>query len=123
MTKSSTRPWKKVLATTPTNTENSLVSLYDLFYDSKTDRLWVESENTTAGCSLEHDIICLNSAMLKSDNSIDLTSAPDIRSADWWRNGIDISLPIYDARARSKEITCNASIPVTIVGGTTSERM
>ena len=62
MLKSPTRPWKHSLTTTPVDTENSLVSLYDLFYD-KNGNLWIQSSDSQAGAALEHDIICLNSGM------------------------------------------------------------
>lgn len=109
MIKSPTRPWKHTLTTTPTCTENSLVSLYDLFYDSN-GNLWINSEDSMAGTALEHDIICLNSAMLKSDNSIDQSQTATIETSTWWTYGIDISIPIFDARARRKVVQCNASI-------------
>lgn len=112
MLTSPTRPWKHSLTTIPTKTENSLISLYDLFYNSNKE-LWVEStaENEALkGCKLEHDIICLNTSMLKTDGTVDSTQAADITASTWWSNGIDISLPMFDARAKKKEIECNASV-------------
>ena len=112
MLTSPTRPWKHSLTTIPTKTENSLISLYDLFYNSNKE-LWVDStaENEALkGCKLEHDIICLNTSMLKTDGTVDSTQAADITASTWWSNGIDISLPMFDARAKKKEIKCEASV-------------
>jgi hypothetical protein len=111
MLKSPTRPWKHALTTTPVDTENSLVSLYDLFYD-KNGNLWIESTDSQAGCALEHDIICLNSGMLKSDSSIDSSQTATMESSTWWNYGIDVSLPVFDARAKRKEILCDAEIKI-----------
>lgn len=111
MLKSPTRPWKHALTTTPVDTENSLVSLYDLFYD-KNGNLWIESTDSQAGCALEHDIICLNSGMLKSDSSIDSSQTATMESSTWWTYGIDVSLPVFDARAKRKEILCAAEIKI-----------
>lgn len=111
MLKSPTRPWKHALTTTPVDTENSLVSLYDLFYD-KNGNLWIESTDSQAGCALEHDIICLNSGMLKSDSSIDSSQTATMESSTWWTYGIDVSLPVFDARAKRKEILCDAEIKI-----------
>ena len=109
MLKSPTRPWKHSLTTTPVDTENSLVSLYDLFYD-KNGNLWIQSSDSQAGAALEHDIICLNSSMLKSDNSIDTSQTATMESSTWWTYGIDVSLPVFDARAKRKEVACAAKI-------------
>lgn len=109
MIKSPTRPWKHTLTTTPTCTENSLVSLYDLFYDPD-GNFWINSEDPMAGTALEHDIICLNSSMLKSDNSVDQSQTATIETSLWWTYGIDVSIPIFDARARRKVMQCNAAI-------------
>jgi hypothetical protein len=112
MLTSPTRPWKHSLTTIPTKTENSLISLYDLFYNSS-KILWIDSTAETEalkGCKLEHDIICLNTNMLKTDGTVDSTQAADITASTWWSNGIDISLPMFDARAKKKEIECNASV-------------
>ena len=112
MTKSTTRPWKKSLTTTPTGTENSLISLYDLFYN-KDGKLWVNVEDldiANAGAPLEHDIICLNAAMLNSDNTINTKQSATIETSTWWNYGIDVSIPLYDARAKSKEVRCDAYI-------------
>jgi hypothetical protein len=112
MLTSPTRPWKHSLTTIPTKTENSLISLYDLFYNSS-KQLWIDStaENEALkGCKLEHDIICLNTSMLKTDGTVDSTQATDITASTWWSNGIDISLPMFDARAKKKEIDCEASV-------------
>lgn len=112
MLTSPTRPWKHSLTTIPTKTENSLISLYDLFYNSS-KKLWIDStdENEALkGCKLEHDIICLNTSMLKTDGTVDSTQATDITASTWWSNGIDISLPMFDARAKKKEIDCKASV-------------
>ena len=110
MLTSPTRPWKHSLTTIPTKTENSLISLYDLFYASN-KTLWIESTfgEALTGCKLEHDIICLNTSMLKTDGTVDTTQSADIIASTWWSNGIDISLPIFDARAKKKEIECKAS--------------
>ena len=112
MLTSPTRPWKHSLTTIPTKTENSLISLYDLFYNSSKE-LWIDStaeSEALKGCKLEHDIICLNTSMLKTDGTVDSTQAADITASTWWSNGIDISLPMFDARAKKKEIECNASV-------------
>ena len=112
MLTSPTRPWKHSLTTIPTKTENSLISLYDLFYNSN-KTLWIDSpagNEALTGCKLEHDIICLNTSMLKTDGTVDNTQAADITASTWWSNGIDISLPMFDARAKKKEIECKASV-------------
>ena len=111
MLTSPTRPWKHSLTTIPTKTENSLISLYDLFYASN-KTLWIESTfgEALTGCKLEHDIICLNTSMLKTDGTVDTTQSADIIASTWWSNGIDISLPMFDARAKKKEIDCKASV-------------
>ena len=112
MLTSPTRPWKHSLTTIPTKTENSLISLYDLFYNSS-KKLWIDStaeSEALKGCKLEHDIICLNTSMLKTDGTVDSTQATDITASTWWSNGIDISLPMFDARAKKKEIECDASV-------------
>ena len=112
MLTSPTRPWKHSLTTIPTKTENSLISLYDLFYNSSKE-LWIDStaeSEALKGCKLEHDIICLNTSMLKTDGTVDSTQAADITASTWWSNGIDISLPMFDARAKKKEIECDASV-------------
>ena len=112
MLTSPTRPWKHSLTTIPTKTENSLISLYDLFYNSSKE-LWIDSKaesEALKGCKLEHDIICLNTSMLKTDGTVDSTQAADITASTWWSNGIDISLPMFDARAKKKEIECDASV-------------
>lgn len=108
MIKSSTRPWKKSLETIPTTTCNSLISLYDLFYDSE-GKFWINSSDSMAGCALEHDIICLNQSMLKSDNSIDTSKTPTMNTSTWYNFGIDVSIPIFDARSKRKIIECNAA--------------
>ena len=112
MLTSPTRPWKHSLTTIPTKTENSLISLYDLFYNSSKE-LWIDStaeSEALKGCKLEHDIICLNTSMLKTDGTVDSTQSTDITASTWWSNGIDISLPMFDARAKKKEIECEASV-------------
>lgn len=101
--------WKHTLETTPKSSVTSLVSLYDLFYD-QSGNLWVESTDPTAGTKLEHDIICLNKNMLKSDTSIDQSMSLDMNTSLWYTYGIDISIPIFDARAKSKPVLCSASI-------------
>ena len=49
--------WKKSLTTRPLKTDNVLVSLYDLFYDSE-GNLWRDNQVLSkAGTHLSHDII------------------------------------------------------------------
>ena len=101
--------WKHTLETTPTSSVNSLVSLYDLFYDED-GKLWVESTDANAGTALDHDIICLNRGMLTSGNKIDTKTATSAEKSTWWTFGIDTSIPLYDARSKYKEVDCNASL-------------
>lgn len=113
--------WKHTLETNPSNSVNSLVSLYDLFYDEN-GKLWVESDDPTAGCKLDHDIICFNRSILSgSSNDIDTHSTPDMETSVWWTYGIDISIPLFDSRSKHKEVLCNASIgkgsPISIFNG------
>ena len=101
--------WKHTLETTPSSSVNSLVSLYDLFYDED-GNLWIDSTDANAGISLDHDIICLNRAMLNSSNKIDTSSSIDANTSTWWTYGIDTSVPIFDSRSKYKEVDCTASI-------------
>lgn len=96
--------WKHTLETTPEKSVTSLVSLYDLIYDSDGNK-WVDSSDlATAGTSLGHDIICLNKNMLNSSGSIDTETQTTLQSSIWYTYGIDISLPRYDKRANQKTI-------------------
>ena len=102
--------WKHTLETTPTKSLNSLVSLYDLFYNEE-GTLWVQSGNdsTNIGTKLDHDIICLNRSMLTATNSIDTSSAA-MSANTWWTYGIDVSIPKYDSRSKYRTFTNRAQI-------------
>ena len=103
--------WKHTLSTTPKekDIEYSLVSLYDLFYDSD-GKLWVDYTDDTAGTTLDHDIICLNRNILTSSNEIDTSQTTEISTSLWWTYGIDMSIARFDARAKFRDFPCDASI-------------
>lgn len=102
--------WKKSLTARPLETDNVLVCLYDLLYDSDGE-LWINSSTVSkAGTRLGHDIICFNSNLNKTSGELNLNSGPLSESPVWWTNGIDISLVQYDPRSRAKKIVNNKKI-------------
>ena len=96
--------WKKSLEPIPSHTTLSLVSLYDLLYDSDGT---LYNTNAQKAFKLPHDIICYNTALyseaggkIKKEND---TGWP----TDFVSNGIDISIPDYDIRANLRFVECD----------------
>ena len=96
--------WKKSLEPIPSHTTLSLVSLYDLLYDSDGT---LYNTNAQKAFKLPHDIICYNTALyseaggkIKKEND---TGWP----TDFVSNGIDISIPDYDTRANLRFVECD----------------
>lgn len=96
--------WKKSLEPIPSHTTLSLVSLYDLLYDSDGNLYTVDAQKAF---KLPHDIICFNTALYGNVGGVidigDGTNWPQ----DFVSNGIDISIPDYDKRANFRFVECN----------------
>jgi hypothetical protein len=96
--------WKKSLEPIPSHTTLSLVSLYDLLYDS--DGTFY-STSASKAFKLPHDIICYNSALYSEAGGKIRDTAAAEWTQDFISNGIDISIPNYDVRANLRFVECN----------------
>lgn len=96
--------WKKSLEPVPSHTTLSLVSLYDLLYDSNGVPY---STNSTKAFKLPHDIICYNTGLYKGASGTIQGSGNADWPADFVSNGIDISIPEYDKRANLRFVKCD----------------
>lgn len=129
------REWKHSFESYPSNSVTSLVSVWDLMFDENGNS-WFEyySKNSidengeeldsSRGCHLEHDIICYNKSLYKSDviNTADLniqdskllTNDEEVKfNSEFEKNtnkylygtfGIDISIPFYAPASRPEII-------------------
>lgn len=139
------REWKHSFESYPSNSITSLVSVWDLMFDENGNS-WFESysknsidENgeeldSNMGCNLEHDIICYNKNLYKSevtnsaeyniqDSKIPENGIEVKFDSEFEKNtnkylfgtfGIDISIPFYAAASRPEKL----EIPNTADFGT-----
>src|SRR5574344_5082 len=104
--------WKKNLEITPSSSELTLVSLYDLLYSSD-GILWSTkaSSSTSIGTNLGHDVICFNESMLTKTGAVDTST--QMESSLFATFGIDVSIPKYDARAKQRTIQNTKTISIS----------
>lgn len=96
--------WKKSLEPIPSHTTLSLVSLYDLLYDSTGITYTVDAQKAF---KLPHDIICFNTALYGNIGGVISVGDGTDWPQDFVSNGIDISIPEYDKRANLRFVECN----------------
>lgn len=96
--------WKKSLEPIPSHTTLSLVSLYDLLYDSNGG---LYGQGATKAFKLPHDIICYNKGLYGAAGGNILQTDGSNWPVDFISNGIDISIPDYDNRANLRFVECN----------------
>ena len=107
------REWKHSFESYPSNSITSLVSVWDLMFDENGNS-WFESysknsidENgeeldSNMGCNLEHDIICYNKNLYKSE----VTNAAEynIQDSKIPENGIEVKFDSEFEKNTTKKI-------------------